>query len=317
MAAKTARQSALDIVGVDRLPTNPILLADPDHPGIGDNVNGPSLIRVPSWLPNPLGRYYLYFAHHRNRFIRLAYADDLAGPWTVRDTGTLQLSESACIDHIASPDIFIDEPARRIRMYYHGVVHHAEGTPDPHDNAIDVTRPFVQRTFWATSRDGLHFETGHELCGTSYFRVLQGENAFYAMGMPGLLYRSPDGLRDWVRGPQLLPDETRHHALLWRDDLLHVFYTRAGDRPERILLATIDTTGPWESWRAKGEACVLEPETSWEGADLPLLPSKRGQVMERVRQLRDPAVFEEDGALYLVYAIAGEQGLAIAALDEG
>ena len=30
----------------------------------GENINGPSLIRVPSWVKNPLGRYYLYVAHH-------------------------------------------------------------------------------------------------------------------------------------------------------------------------------------------------------------------------------------------------------------
>jgi hypothetical protein len=34
-----------------------------------------------------------------------------------------------------------------------------------------------------------------------------------------------------------------------------------------------------------------------------------------VRQLRDPCIFEEDGALHLVYAIAGEQGLALARLE--
>ena len=34
------------------------------------------------------------------------------------------------------------------------------------------------------------------------------------------------------------------------------------------------------------------------------------------RQLRDPAIFEEDGQTYLLYAVAGEQGLAIARLIE-
>ena len=32
---------------------------------MGANINGPSLIRVPSWLSNAMGRYYLYFAHHK------------------------------------------------------------------------------------------------------------------------------------------------------------------------------------------------------------------------------------------------------------
>ena len=46
---------------------------------IGTNINGPSLIRVPAQVwPQPLGRYYLYFSHHKGAFIRLAYADDLS-----------------------------------------------------------------------------------------------------------------------------------------------------------------------------------------------------------------------------------------------
>jgi hypothetical protein len=57
---------------------------------------------------------------------------------------------------------------------------------------------------------------------------------------------------------------------------------------------------------------VLEPELPYEGGDLPRQPSKRGLVMEPVCQLRDPAIFHEDGRTYLLYAVAGEHGIAIA-----
>jgi hypothetical protein len=33
-----------------------------------------------------------------------------------------------------------------------------------------------------------------------------------------------------------------------------------------------------------------------------------------VHELRDPAIYEEDGRLYLLYAAAGEQAIAIAEL---
>ena len=47
---------------VERFVDNPII--DPHMDGrMGGNINGPSLIRVPDWLADPLGRYYLYFAH--------------------------------------------------------------------------------------------------------------------------------------------------------------------------------------------------------------------------------------------------------------
>ena len=64
------------------------LLIHPDMPELDrehgfSNINGPSLVRVPEWVENPLGRYYLYFAHHRGAYIRLAYADAIEGPYTV------------------------------------------------------------------------------------------------------------------------------------------------------------------------------------------------------------------------------------------
>jgi len=43
-------------------------------------------------------------------------------------------------------------------------------------------------------------------------------------------------------------------------------------------------------------------------------PSWRGAVNIPVNQLRDPAVFEENGRLFLLYAVQGESGIAIAEL---
>ena len=59
--------TAEDHLEVIRFPNNPIIRPEmlPGHDG--GNINGPSLIRVPAWLPQPLGKYYLYFAN-RGRF---------------------------------------------------------------------------------------------------------------------------------------------------------------------------------------------------------------------------------------------------------
>jgi hypothetical protein len=57
---------------------------------------------------------------------------------------------------------------------------------------------------------------------------------------------------------------------------------------------------------------ILRPERSWEGADAPLVPSVRSTAYGQVNQLRDPAIFEENGRVYLLYAVAGESGIAIA-----
>ena len=41
-------------------------------------------------------------------------------------------------------------------------------------------------------------------------------------------------------------------------------------------------------------------------------PSIRSTAYGVVNQLRDPAVFEEHGRLFLLYAVGGEAGIAIA-----
>ena len=83
-----------------------------------------------------------------------------------------------------------------------------------------------------------------------------------------------------------------------------------------FALSRIDLSGPWEGWLETEPVEVLRPERSWEGADAPLEPSIRSVAYGQVNQLRDPAIFEEEGRVYLLYAVAGESGIAIARLHE-
>jgi len=48
-----------------------------------ENINGPSVIRVPKWINKPLGKYYMYFSHHKGNHIRMAFANKPEGPWTI------------------------------------------------------------------------------------------------------------------------------------------------------------------------------------------------------------------------------------------
>lgn len=298
-----ATDSAPVPLRVRRLGGNPILSRD-TTPGVGRNINGPSLIAAPPWLEQPLGRYYLYFAHHRGTFIRLATADRLDGPWSVYQPGTLQLAEShfptsGRRPHIASPDVHVDTATETVRMYYHGL-----------DTA---TR--IQHTRVATSADGIHFEARPELLGRPYFRVFAHDGWWYAVARAGLLYRSADGLGGFERGQRLLDRDARHTALLVRGDELLLFWSQVGDTPERILCSRVQLSGDWGSWRAGPATEVVEPEFPWEGADQPLEASVQGWEDEPVRQLRDPAIFGEDDRTYLLYSVAGESGIAIAELD--
>ncbi len=316
-----------------RLAGNPIV-----HPGLdarmGTSIQGPSLIRVPDWIEAPLGRYYLYFADHKGDYIRLAYADALEGPWTVHRPGSLQLARSgfptvappvppdadqirvnlpgiapdgtpgipshlidATCPHIASPDVHVDTERRRIVMYYHGLVSYR-----------------VQRSRVVTSADGIDFGAPSDIVGPAYFRVFRHGGFTYAMTMPGIFHRSADGFADFKTGPRLFAPDQRHSALLKRGDSLHVFWTRVGEAPERIYCSQIDISGAWDEWRAGEASEVLRPEFDWEGANEPLEPSWRSAVSVPVNQLRDPAIFEEDGRTFLLYAGAGESNIGIAEL---
>ena len=299
-----------------RLPGNPIITAD--TPGLdaetSGNINGPSLIQAPPWLDKPLARYYLYFAHHNGNHIRLALADDLAGPWRVHAGGTLQLSQTSFSHHIASPDVHLDHDHQRVVMYYHGCC-----------NKDPVIR-WPQYTCVATSPDGLAFTSATEPLCQSYLRIFTWRGGHYGLAMPGELYRSDDGLTafrpragklDALTRARRDEDRTRmarHFALALRDDTLDVYFSRIGDCPERILHASIHLDDDWLRWRPTEPTTLLEPEHAWEGADQPLTPSRPAKSVKPVRQLRDPAVYEEAGRTYLLYSVAGEMGIAIAEL---
>ena len=46
-------------------------------PSVFQSVVFRSVVKVPAWVEAPLGRYYMYYAHHHGQYIRLAYADRL------------------------------------------------------------------------------------------------------------------------------------------------------------------------------------------------------------------------------------------------
>jgi hypothetical protein len=250
-------------VRVERLLDGPIIASDL-HPSIGPNIQGPSMIKAPEWIEGRLGNYYLYFVDHKGRYIRLAYADNPLGPWRIYPPGSLQLEESRFLTeppkvtaeqfaqfearlqqsgvvishdllseittpHIASSDVHVDTPGRRIVMYFHGL--DAVGT--------QVTRV-------ASSDNGIDFNAQPEVLGRSYMRAFQHDGMTYAMATQGQFYRSKDGMHGFEPGPLLFNPNMRHAAVMKRAGELWVFWTQVGEAPERILLSRIDLTGDWQ-----------------------------------------------------------------------
>lgn len=289
-----------------RLPHNPIVTPALSA-SLGDNINGPSLIRVPSWVNKPLGKYYLYFAHHQGTYIRLAYADQLDGHWKIYEPGTLQMRDATiCHNHVASPDVHVDEVNRRILMYFHCP---AQGVGK---NIED------QKTVLATSGDGIHFTAKPVALGAPYFRVFHWGGYYYSVARAGVFSRSRDGESPFEEGPTLFNEDPklvlRHAAVDLRGNRLAVYYSRIGDAPEQILVSYIDLTPDWMHWKASHPVTVIAPEKDWEGADRPIEVSKIDLAPGQVHQLRDPAIFRENGQTYLLYSVAGESGIAIAKL---
>ena len=117
-----------------RLLDRPIITPDL-HPSIGVNIQGPSLIRVPDWIENPHGTYYLYFADHKGSYIRLAYADGLTGPWRVHPPGSLHLAESGFPTAAPVPSA-VELAAFEAR-------YRASGTAISHDVLSEITTPHI------------------------------------------------------------------------------------------------------------------------------------------------------------------------------
>lgn len=285
----------------------------------GENLAGPSPVATPDGIR-------LYFAHHAGTYIRLAFADFPVGPWRVHAPGTFPLSvvldeaertstpHPVSTDdpaHIAAPDVHLLDDGRW-RMYFHARLNDPE-IPWGHENGV------------ATSEDGRdwHLENPKAIRST-YLRGFRWNGEWYGVMRAGELVHSADGVT-W--SDTVVPEFAnavnegptryiRHVALALDGDVLSVFYSRIGDAPERIMRATAQLNGPWTDWRLENPVEVLRPEADWEGADLPVVPSRGSVAKEPGNELRDPGILDYHGRRYLYYAYRGERGIGIAELTK-
>ena len=286
---------------------------------IGNNINGPSLIKAPNWVPNCLGRYYLYFGHHFGQNIRMAFSNNLTGPWNIYKGGVLHLKETpftherpnakqpqwateegvdGLYPHIASPDVHINTREKSLEMFFHGLDHDGE-----------------QRSLRALSNDGLTWWVQSQRLKQTYLRVFRYKNIKYALGWGGqILRQNSDGT--FELGPWSFGDQGHRHAsALVQGDKLHVVWTRIGDAPEQILYSTIDISLPWRDWYATEGQVILKPKFDWEGANLPISNSTVGGLTKQEHALRDPFLFEQNEEIYMLYAGGGETCIGIAKLS--
>ncbi len=264
------------------------------------NVNGPALVAAPSWVRRPVGRYYLYFAQHRGSSIWMASSDHMIGPWRISSSPVLSLQQTHYSDHIASPDVVVDEVTRTVRMYFHG----GYGT------ALEEQSESV-----AISHDGLTFELVSNDIGAPYWRVFRCGQEWMAVVMPGTLIRSATGLDGFEVGPTILPARTRHSAVALIEGGALIFYSLIDDCPEKIWCGSLCMDGPWETWSLVQSEPVLEPEEEYEGAQFPSKRARRGQALYPGREVRDPGCYVAGDRVWLSYVGGGERCIAIASMD--
>lgn len=289
------------------------------HPSLGNNICNPWIVVMPPGTG--LGRYHLYFSHHKGTHLRLAWANALDGPWTVHPPGVLDLAASTFPDeagldaaglgdipfryaHIASPQVIPDPQGAGFHMYFHGLAGHG-----------------AQVTRHAWSPDGLGFVAKPADLGPPYMRVARWRDRLVALAWGGELLEGRDwegpfvsrGMLDRARADHEAGQLWRHPDLMVRGDTAHVLFTRIGDCPERIFYTRFDLS----SDRACAEPVeLLRPELDWEGGRLPPAPSRIGAAETLRCELRDGSfVTDESGGLWMVYVGGGESAIGLARLE--
>ena len=278
----------------------------------GANINFPSILVVPSWLPERRSAFYLYFGHHSGEYIRLALADRVEGPWRLHHGAhVLSLSDAkGCDKHVDSPSVHVDEQRRRLLLLFHCVVP-GRG----------------QLTFVAASTNGLRFTMeSKQPVGPFYMRPFWWRHALYAVGKDkkngGVLLRA-DGhgaamWQNWKQLPGLLPD--MRHGCAWprTDAELYLFFTLAGGAPESILYTRLNMSAVEagsEGWvpHVNEAKVLLEPEMDYEGGELASSASAMGAAHGFEKALRDPVVIGSGDRPYgahLLYVAGGENSIA-------
>ncbi len=286
------------LIHVDQLPADTV-----------QTMSGPTLIRVPDWVESPLGSYYLYFSGHGGAdYIRMAYADAITGPWTLYAPGVLHLQEASILKgSILFPRIRVDHDDQHIKMFFNW--------RDRETNGRGIG--------WAKSQNGRTFEVLHRVESMTYSAPFDYAGQRYLLlGAAGQhTFRWQGETADLEMGPFTVPRPdnqdapySRHAGVQRVGDALRIFFTQKQDKPERILMGTVDLTQDWLDWRVTNVVEVLRPEMRYEGVELPIQRSRLGPARRPRHELRDPSIYEEDGRTWMLYTIAGEQGIALAEL---
>lgn len=298
------------------------------------NINGPSVVR---WDDPDYGDgYYMFFAHHEGRSIRVASAPSPTGPWEIikdptQDADVNNLSffnngknglynngiQDHLDQHVASPDAHVLDG--RLFLYVHG---------KPGDGQKG------QRTLLLSgdSINDLRVRGNDTDFGDPYFRVFRVQNANGSMRTFGIAKSDTDAYGVLYRGGSAslnsdfapvarLIHKMRHPAVLVRGNKVYVFFSLYKTFQEHIRYVEIDTQ--WShnpaDWTVSNDRELLRPAYDWETGGKSAKVSDTGVSKNDLNELRDPAILDDftadNAPVYLYYTIKGEGGIAGARLQ--
>jgi len=190
-----------------------------------DNIQGPSVMRVPAWIPasrrvHPEAVYYMYFGHHRGKYIRMAWARRIEGPWTLHRMGPdVRPGERGVLDLgnrdvsigngivltqerravISSPEVSVDDEGRRIVLYIQaGTNIEVDGAPATTTGGLVATSPYG-----LDFNPGAHTGYGIEpvILGPDYVSTFIFDGELYGVGNGGTIYQAPSAAAPWTPPP--------------------------------------------------------------------------------------------------------------------
>ncbi len=291
-----------------------LIIAETLQPKAGQNINGPTCVEMPTWFTARMGRFHLYFADHAGKYIKLAFCDTIDGQWKIADTRAIDLRYfKDAYDHIASPDVLLDEERQILILYFHARAH---------------SKGREQWTFaMCMDKDGKIVKVIDVPLAPFYLRVFRYDGEVFGLSKGGLCWRSQDGLTPFKRGKNIINldrsddlwqneiGDVRHVSVDLKGKNLGVYFTRIGDKPERILYGTVNLSDQdWRNWIVGEVIEIMRPEEDYEGVKVPLAPSQSGPSLQMENALRDPFFFRLGNAKYLFYSVAGEKGVGLAKL---
>lgn len=330
---------------IARFAANPLItramvgMGGPDENGDGASIAFPSIVKVPAWVAVPLGVYYLYFSHHHGSYIRMAYADDLAGPWTIYNPATVygtggvmtMVELDAAVGgpptpypggHIASPEVWAEDGPMLFYMWFHA-----------------SQQTWGHKSGFASSPDGLNWTIqgagglGNGVISNGiYMRHMLYSGQYFAICRSAAMVRMgalPNGPQQQVHDqspfsdsifPDPPNDPPRHFS---SPDLIGstawMYHSTIGDAPEHIYGSRIELTPPspgFNNWEIIAPYDLMFSEEDYEGVNEPITPSADGGSYSLVHQLRDPQIYREAGTRYLLGAAGGENSIEIATISE-